>query len=275
MISLEKNDRIRARVAWLLLSIVLVSGLWCLAVTETDAQTVDLHHVATSSGSVAIGVRVKQIPLGAITPVYTLEMRDVDLRLARMFGGEGALAAGSGFDLLGLGESYALYRGDLIGDNGMLCAGHLSWAIHLYGSEDGRVDTSVYVPAGFKRSSKEPGPVDGAVIFYYPRFGLLGSVTLVAFHVRDFELKREGSRVRIGWTGGRGGSAESYRHSHLEAYYGDVGLPSAEVRGQLRIKPSLLLETLYAAAMREVEIEKPVRILRRGRRGKGEREQRG
>jgi hypothetical protein len=228
----------------IVIAVVVAGGL----VGEVQAQTNlgVMHHVVETGGGG--GRRLTLIPSGALSPVYTLEMRDVDLRLARLFGGDGAVAAGSGFDLEGLPDNYAWFRGDFVGENGMLYSGHLSSALHLYGSKDGRGDTAVYVPAGFKRVSSEPGPDDGAVVFYYDRLGSIGPVTLVVFHVRDFELKREGGRVRIGVTGGVGGEALTYRHVHIEAYYGDVGVPSVKLRAQvqLKVKPSMLLRGLYA-----------------------------
>jgi hypothetical protein len=47
----------------------------------------------------------------------------------------------------------------------------------------------------------------------------------------------EGNRVRIGNIGGRGGSSPLYKHSHIEFYRGNRGLPSAAARAALRIDP--------------------------------------
>jgi hypothetical protein len=63
------------------------------------------------------------------------------------------------------------------------------------------------------------------------------------FHVADFRLVDEGRRVRIGRIGGRGGSIGSYRHSHLEFYRGNTGLPSAAARVKLRIDPATVFTT--------------------------------
>jgi hypothetical protein len=65
-------------------------------------------------------------------------------------------------------------------------------------------------------------------------------------HVREFCIKRDGARVRIGMTGGRGGSGAAYRHAHIEAYRGDVGLPPIELRMNLRVKPRLWVDSLLA-----------------------------
>jgi hypothetical protein len=110
--------------------------------------------------------------------------------------------------------------------------------MHLYGSADGTGETEVYVPAGFTSHSNEPSPSDAVVTFYYPRLGNFSNVTLAVFHVANFQLIPAAGRVRIGNIGGRGGSASSYRHSHLEFYRGDTGLPTLAAREHLRIDPA-------------------------------------
>ena len=89
--------------------------------------------------------------------------------------------------------------------------------------------------------------MDAAVLFYYPRLGDLTDVTLAVFHVKDFQLSYEGERVRIGNIGGRGGSAGSYKHSHLEFYRGHRGLPSASARVALRIDPATVFGSARAS----------------------------
>ena len=188
-----------------------------------------------------VGVRVgKFLPSNAIVHEYTPEMAASDQVLAQIFGGPGAVAAGNGFEPAGLALSYPLYRGDIIGDDGKLRAGHLSHAMHLYGSPDGRGDSFLYVPAGFTSHSNEPTPTDAAVLFYYPKLGGLTDVTVAVFHVADFQIVAEGNRVRIGKIGGPGGSSPLYKHSHIDFYKGDVGLPSAEARPALRIDPAIV-----------------------------------
>jgi hypothetical protein len=187
----------------------------------------------------AVGLKsAKFLPLNATVHEYTSAMADSDKLLAQIFGGPNAVAGANGFEPAGLGASYPLYRGDTIGDDGKLRRGHLSYAMHLYGSPDGRGDSPVYVPAGFTSHSSEPTPTDAAVTFYYPKLGNLTDVTLAVFHVQDFQITSEGDRVRIGNLGGPGGSSPLYRHSHIEFYKGNVGLPAAAARAALRIDPA-------------------------------------
>ena len=180
----------------------------------------------------------KHIPSNAIKPTYTAAMVASDSQLAAIFGGQGAIAAANGFEPTKLGSQYPLYRGDLMGDDGRVRRGHLSFAMHLYGSEDGRGETALYVPSGFTSHSNGPTPTDAVVTFYYPRLGNLTDVTLAVFHVTNFQLVSEQHRVRIGTIGGPGGSVSYYRHSHLEFYHGDTGLPSQAARTRLRIDPA-------------------------------------
>ena len=110
--------------------------------------------------------------------------------------------------------------------------------MHLYGSADGTGETEVYIPLGFTAHSDEPSPTDAAITFYYPRLGNLTDVTLAVFHVQNFPLSYEGERAHIGSSGGPGGSIASYKHSHLEFYRGNTGLPPLAARVQLRIDPA-------------------------------------
>jgi len=179
----------------------------------------------------------KHIPKNAIKSSYSDEMVAADWRLAAIFGGPGAVAAANGFEPRGLGSQYPLYRGDLMGDDGRILRGHLSYAMHLYGSADGTGETELYVPLGFISNSNEPTPTDAAVTFYYPTLGNLTDVTIAVFHVSNFGLTHEAGRVRIGTIGGPGGSVGSYRHAHIEFYRGNTGLPTASSRVKLRIDP--------------------------------------
>ncbi|MCA1608421.1 MAG: hypothetical protein LC730_03040, partial [Acidobacteria bacterium] len=92
---------------------------------------------------------VKRLPKNALIRAYTPAMAASDLMLAAIFGGPGAVAAAHSFEPRGLGKQYPLYRGDLMGDDGKLRRGHLSYAMHLYGSANGTSDTEIYVPSGF------------------------------------------------------------------------------------------------------------------------------
>jgi hypothetical protein len=179
----------------------------------------------------------KSVPNNALTPNYTSRMAQCDQMLAHIFGGPNAIAAANSFEPAGLSGQYPIYRGDLIGADHQRHPGHLSFAMHLYGSVDGTGITALYVPAGFTSHANSPTPTDAAVTFYYPRLGNLTNVTLAVFHVADFSIREENGRIRIGNIGGRGGSYELYRHSHIEFYRGNTGLPASEQRQSLRINP--------------------------------------
>jgi hypothetical protein len=202
---------------------------WAIDVRLTTGPTVNRGDARSGES--------KHIPTNAIKGAYTDEMVASDWLLAQIFGGPGAVAAANGFEPGGLGSQYPLYRGDLISDDGKTLRGHLSFAMHLYGSEDGTGETELYVPLGFISNSSEPTPTDAAVTFYYPKLGNLTDATLAVFHVANFHLSYEGGRVRIGSIGGPGGSIGSYRHAHIEFYRGNTGLPSASSRVKLRIDP--------------------------------------
>ena len=151
-----------------------------------------------------------------------------------------SVAGANGFEPAGLAAAYPFYRGDIIGDDGIERRGHLTFAMHLYGSPDGTGDSSLYVPAGFTQHSDQPSPTDAAVIFYYPQLGNLTDVTLAVFHVADFQISYEGERVRIGNLGGPGGSSAAYKHSHIEFYRGHPGLPPLSARPGLRVDPTTI-----------------------------------
>lgn len=188
---------------------------------------------------VVSGTAIKFLPANAVTHEYTDEMAASDKMLAQIFGGPNAVVGGNGFEPAGLAASYPFYRGDVVGYDGEIRLGHLSHALHIYGSPDGRGDSPLYVPPGFTSHSSEPSPTDAAVLFYYPKLGNITDVTLAVFHVADFKIVTEGDRVRIGNLGGPGGSSPLYRHSHIEFYRGNVGgLPSAAARPSLRIDPA-------------------------------------
>jgi hypothetical protein len=182
----------------------------------------------------------KKMPRNALISAYTGEMAATDRLLAKIFGGSGAVAAANSFEPAGLSNQYPLYRGDILGDNGQILKGHLSHTMHLYGSPDGRGETSLYIPAGFTSHSASPTPTDAAVTFFYPRLGNFSNVTVAVFHIANFAISQDGGRVRIGTVGGRGGSYAFYKHSHIEFYRGNTGLPSASTRPDLRIDPAAM-----------------------------------
>src|SRR5262249_46062242 len=185
---------------------------------ETTANTqLYAHAVTTRSGKI--------LPANALINEYTEAMKASDQLLAQIFGGPNAVAGGNGFEPAGLAASYPLYRGDVVGDDGIVRLGHLSHAIHLYGSSDGRGDSPLYIPTGFTAHSSAPSTTVAAMTFYYPRLGRLADITLAVFHVAEFQMVQEGDRIRIGSIGGPGGSSPLYKHSHIEFYRGNVGLP--------------------------------------------------
>jgi hypothetical protein len=206
--------------------------------TWAVADEVRFAHAVAAAPISAAAFGAKHVPSNATRATYSRTMAASDSVLAAIFGGPGAVAAANGFEPSGLGHQYPLYRGDLIADDGRVLRGHLSFAMHLYGSVDGTGDTELYIPGGFTTHSNEPSPTDAVMTFYYPRLGKLTDVTLAVFHVRNFQLNYEGDRVHIGSIGGPGGSIGSYRHSHLEFYRGNTGLPPLAERQQLRIDPA-------------------------------------
>ncbi|MFN2516132.1 MAG: hypothetical protein ABR556_07945 [Pyrinomonadaceae bacterium] len=208
----------------------------------------------------AAGMTVaKHVPNNAVTTSYTERMAATDRMLAAIFGGRGAVAAANSFEPERLGHQYPLYRGDIVASDGRILRGHLSYAMHLYGSEDGTAETEIYVPLGFTSHSNEPTPTDAVVTFYYPRIGNLKDVTVAVFHIADFALRDDGGRVRIGKIGGPGGSKASYKHSHVEFYRGDTGLPPLTARIKARIDPTTVFDSTFETALR-VKAATPSRL---------------
>jgi len=229
-----ENDGIRSLTQTWMSDLEGFTKTWIVGEPSSEEESAKYAHV--------VGARVgKFLPSNALVQEYTTEMASSDQVLAQIFGGPSAVAAANGFEPAGLALSYPLYRGDIIGDDGILRAGHLSHAMHLYGSPDGRGDSPLYVPAGFTSHSSEPTPTDAAVLFYYPKLGKLTDVTLAVFHVAEFQIITEGDRIRIGKIGGPGGSSPFYKHSHIDFYKGNVGLPAAEARPALRIDPAIVV----------------------------------
>ncbi|MDQ2854799.1 MAG: hypothetical protein M3R68_00600 [Acidobacteriota bacterium] len=242
-----------------------VSRTWAVGSDHVQAKLAHASRTHTADiptiNVVAFARHLKPIPNNAVTPDYTAEMAGSDKQLAAIFGGPAAVAAANGFEPEELAEQYPLYRGDLTAFDGRLLRGHLSYAMHLYGNSEGTAESALYVPEGFTSHSSEPTPTDAAVTFFYPRLGNLRNVTLAVFHVANFALglgpeggtgvspvtrapehghaqKSERARIRIGSIGGPGGSCAIYKHSHIEFYRGDVGLPPSAAREHLRIDPA-------------------------------------
>jgi hypothetical protein len=226
------NDQVATVVqTWNVLAVKMVKS-W-----NADATHEFTNHETSLEKAPRFGL-IKSVPTNAVTPNYTARMADCDRMLARIFGGPNAIAAANSFEPAGLSGQYPIYRGDLVGADGLTHPGHLSFAMHLYGSEDGTGNSPLYVPAGFTSHTNTPTPTDAAITFYYPRLGNLTNVTLAVFHVADFEIREENGRIRIGNIGGRGGSFELYKHSHIEFYHGNTGLPASNQRQALRINPA-------------------------------------
>jgi hypothetical protein len=215
--------------------------LLALAIPTVPVLSSDVAREVKRSSPV-FGI-AKKIPTNAVRVNYTAEMAESDRLLAEIFGESGAVAAANGFEPRGLASNYPIYRGDLRGVDGLTRRGHLSYAMHLYGSLDGTATSSVYLPRGFVSHSKTPTPSDAAITFYYPRLGNLRNVTVAVFHIANFSISEESGRVRIGEIGGRGGSYQFYKHSHIEFYRGNVGLPPAKARSALRIDPVTVFRT--------------------------------
>lgn len=184
--------------------------------------------------------------------VYSPEMETCDEKIAKIFGGKNAVAAANGFDPESLAivqykevykESlFSYYRGDTSDSYGNH-PGHLSaHSMHLYGSKDGTrfgVDgntfADLYVPDGFgnpDKIRKVVSPTQACVDFYYKKLGNSQDVTLVICHIKNFKLKREGDRWRVGQIGGKGGDGVNYIHSHFRINKGDVGLTD---KGEIRL----------------------------------------
>lgn len=209
-------------------------------VIRKDSEQTQYAHVRpiVPRASASTSTPTKSVPRNALTQKYTDTMARNDRVLAGIFGGTNAVAAANGFEPRALAEQYPLYRGDFTADDGRVLRGHLSFAMHLYGNANGTGDSPLYVPAGFTSHSNIPTPTDAVITFYYPRLGNLTNVTLAVFHVANFQITYEGARVRIGNIGGPGGDTICYKHSHLEFYRGDTGLPTAAARTNLRIDPA-------------------------------------
>lgn len=210
-------------------------------------STVESPNTESPKAKYSHVIALKLLPTNALVREYTAEMAASDDLLAHIFGGPNAVAGAHGFEPAGLAATYPLYRGDVMGDDGVARRGHLSYAMHLYGSADGTGDSPLYVPAGFTQHSDQPSPTDAAVTFYYPKLGNFSDVTLAVFHVADFQIQPEGNRVRIGNLGGPGGSSPQYKHSHIEVYRGNTGLPPLASRALLRID----LTRMFAPATTE------------------------
>ena len=157
-------------------------------------------------------------------PAPTEAQRKCDQKLASIFGDEGSVAAGSGFEPPNMPGKENQFRG---GPNG-----HLNNAMHLYGSGDGYGEGGVYIPAGGRYIGKNPYSSEDSYMFYYSRLGNARNVTLFTAHVDNFSAPRGTTtgRTRIGDIGGEGGRSPfnpnspfnqgPYIHAHLAIHQG-------------------------------------------------------
>jgi hypothetical protein len=171
-------------------------------------------------------IKLAPLPILARRPANSFPDPD-ELMLAKMFGGPGAIAAGSGFEPYGFQGSWSMISGAnrSFGMNAKTPGHLLGYSMHLYGSQVGVTDADIYIPDGFDLNSvKGPTEKDAVYTFYYPELMGQKNITIAVFHVANFGLRHEGNRWRIGTTGGPGGDTPFYRHSHLEVHRGK-GLP--------------------------------------------------
>lgn len=144
-----------------------------------------------------------------------------DIKLAKLFGGYGAIAAGSGYDVPTLKYRNNFFTNYKFED-------HLYKYLHIYGNETGTANTDIYLPPGGKYIG-QIGKDDGHV-FFYESLEDLKNVTLLASHISNFaQTISKGQPIeknsfpiiniynywRIGSTGGAGGGPLGYLHSHL------------------------------------------------------------
>ena len=152
----------------------------------------------------------------------TEEQKKCDEKLATIFGGKNAVAAGSGFEppnLFGTTsgkppEPRANYKRE-----------HLQSRLHLYYSDDegknaGEHFGDMYIPAGGRYAGAFNKDVD-SYMFYYRRLGNQKSVYLVVSHVKDFVAPKgiTKAKTKIGQIGGKGGTSSpnpggQYIHVH-------------------------------------------------------------
>ncbi len=156
---------------------------------------------------------------------YSEEMQACDKKLAVIFGGKGAVAKASGYDIGGK------YRGKM--NEGDTDA-HLHLRMHLYGSEDGLQFTEVYLPEGAEYIGKNPYSDEDSFMFYYKKLGKVSNATIVFSHIANFIRPKIGAkfnaRTKIGDIGGNGGKSGggklgdqppyNYVHAHISIQRG-------------------------------------------------------
>ena len=171
------------------------------------------------------------VAFARVVPEYGEAATLCDRKLARLFGGQGAVFAGNGFEpqgMPGYRTSSDRYRG---ADFPGTVPEHLSITGHLYGSSDGKMVTGVYIPSGYTylgAMATSRGKAEDGHSFYYKQLGKLTDITLHIAHVANFKIqpndKNAAESVRIGSIGGRGGRANDkdkpYIHCHFALHKG-------------------------------------------------------
>jgi hypothetical protein len=153
-----------------------------------------------------------------------------DIKLAALFGGVGAFAAGSGYEPQGLTHPRPGIAEEW--------TPHVYANLHMYANITGTKPDSpigLYVPLDgktrptpFSREKNAPG--DASYGINYSRLGNLSNVTLVISHVADYKPRIENGRLRLGNIGGPGGNPEpKYFHSHLAILKGGKKYSFSEV----------------------------------------------
>lgn len=167
---------------------------------------------------------LQSLPLVSYPP-YSEEMQACDKKLAVIFGGKGAVAKASGYDIGGQ------YRGKM--NEGDTDA-HLHLRMHIYGSEDGLQFTEVYLPEGAEYIGKNPYSDEDSYMFYYKKLGKVSNATIVFSHIAKFIRPKIGekfnARTKIGEIGGIGGKSGGgklgdqppykYVHAHISIQRG-------------------------------------------------------
>lgn len=161
---------------------------------------------------------------------------DCDKKLAGIFGGPGAVAAGSGYEPSGVSPRSNRPDG---------WSPHVYRTTHLYANANGTRPASavgIYAPAGggrpFNRGTRDSvtGASEESYGIRYSQLGNVRNVTLVLSHVGNYRPRWEGGRLRLGDIGGPGGdSSPNNIHSHLailNANGRNISFADAFCRGQ-------------------------------------------
>lgn len=200
--------------------ITVTSELWAAIGIMLGEQRLREEVKALEASEPIVVKQLQGLPLVVIPP-YTAEMAACDKKLAEILGGQGAVAAGNGFEPKGILKG--LFRGKGSGDE------HLYIRMHLYGSDDGLKFTEVYSPEGAEYIGKNLYSNEDSYMFYYKKLGKISNVTIVFSHIANFIKPKIGERfskrIKIGEIGGEGGKSGSkppytYIHAHISIQRG-------------------------------------------------------